>query len=459
MKKTCSVAILAAGKGTRLKLPVAKALAPIMGETLVDFVLKPLLDLDDQLNIGFVLGHKKEYVEKHLIKNYQDEFIYTHQEVQNGTGHALQCFLEQYPDAYNNNYLLVTCADTPLLTKDVFETLFSKIENHDALVLSFETQKPFGYGRVKKFEKGLRIVEEKDCDSMEKEIKEVNSGVYLFKTSYLKKHLSSLNNENASGEFYITDLFKESENVDSIVYKDQSIFLGVNDATQLETARKILQKRKIRQLQQKGVFFVAPETCYIDYSVEVGEGSRIEPNVFLKGNSKIGKNSLIENGVVINNSIIADSVHVKSYSYFEDSSIKSDAVIGPFARLRPGAELHEETKVGNFVEVKKSVLKKGSKVSHLSYVGDSEIGERSNIGCGFISCNYDGANKHKTTIGDDCFVGSDCQTIAPVTIESNSFIAAGSTITKNVPKDSFAIARSKQVTKEGRAKQFIKKKK
>ncbi len=459
-KKQCAIAILAAGKGTRLKLPVPKALAPILGETLLDFVLKPLSLLDKcNFKTGLVLGHKKAEIKEYVGSKYSDKkIIFTTQDEQNGTGHALQCFINDFPQSLEMDYILVTCADTPLLTKEVFETLFSKIDESDALVLSFIAKNPKGYGRIKKFDKGLTIIEEKDCEGQQRDIKEVNSGVYLFKTEYLKKHLKNLDNQNAAGEFYLTDLFKENEKVEAITYKDESIFLGVNDASQLEEARKILQKRKVLELQNKGVFFEAPDTVYIDDTVHIGSGSVIGPNVKIQGRVDIKENVEIEMGAILKDVEIATGTSIKAYSYLEDAKVGGNASIGPFARLRPGADLHAKTKVGNFVEVKKSVLKEGSKVSHLSYVGDAEIGKDANIGCGFITCNYDGINKHKTIIGDNCFIGSDCQMIAPIELGDNCFVAAGSTITKNMKEGDFAIARSKQVTKEDKAKQFLKKK-
>ncbi len=459
-KKKCTIVVLAAGKGTRLNLDIPKALAPLNGKKLVDYTLKACshLQSDLDLTIGFVLGHGKEKIQAHFDSLYDEKNIkIATQDVQNGTGHALQCYLDQYPETLDQDEIIVTCVDTPLITSEIYDLLINSNKEYNATAISFMTSSPHGYGRIYSEGSGFKIIEEKDCSEIEKEIKEVNSGLYIFKSSYLKKYIKSLDNKNKSGEFYLTDLFKFEENIQALNYKDEKIFLGINTLEQLELASKILNKSKVKELRNNGVIFKDSDNVYIEDDVDIKKGSVIHPNVFLYGTTKVGEEVSIEPGVIILNSLIEKGALIKAYSYIENAIVGQSSFVGPFARLRPQAELGENTKVGNFVEIKKSVLKKGSKVSHLSYVGDAEIGERANIGCGFITCNYDGEKKHKTIIGDDCFIGSDCQTIAPVKIEADSFVAAGSTITKDMPSGSFAIARSKQVTKEGRAKNFLKK--
>ncbi len=468
-KKQCGVALLAAGKGTRLKLPIPKAIAPLLGQTLMDFTLQELKSFSSwkghDFKTGLVLGHGKDLVEAHLEAHYPSEIKdksieVAHQKEQNGTGHALQCFFQELPHFWDYELTLISCVDTPLITKEIYEEMFQQFErdkNLQGVAVSFETD-PQGYGRIIRADKGFTIVEEKDANSMEREIREVNSGLYLFKTSYIKKYLNNLTSDNNAGEFYLTDLFKADENVKPIPYRDDSFFLGVNDPEQLEKVGDILKARKIKKLRAEGVYVEDSKNIYIDWDVEVGAGTRLSANSHIKTGTRIAEDVLVEPGCIIKNSIIEDGAQILGNSYLEDARVGKSASIGPFARLRPGADIGEDCKVGNFVEVKKAKLEKGAKVSHLSYVGDARIGEDSNIGCGFITCNYDGANKHFTDIGKGTFVGSDCQMIAPVKVGDNAFIAAGSTINKDVPDDGFAIARGKQETKEGLAKKYLKKK-
>jgi len=462
----CAVAILAAGKGTRLKLDEPKALAPLLGKKMIDFTLDSLEELKSVssnilFDIGIVVGHEKEKIMSHLDEN-DSGFHIAYQQEQLGTGHALQCFLKELPALYKSDYLIVTCADTPLITSDIYskmiETLQEKSELN-ALSISFAAKNPYGYGRIKRGDVGFQIIEEADASVSEQLIKEVNSGLYIFKTSYLKKHLTTLNNSNNSGEFYLTDLFQKGEKVDAVMYKDSSLFLGINTLEQLAQAKEQLRERKLREFQDQGVLIEDKKSFHFDWNVKLEKGVHIYPQVHAYGNVVIKSGSVIEPFNVIKNSTLNEGVKVFGHSYLEEAVIDKNCTVGPFARLRPGTSLEQEVKVGNFCEIKKSTLKKGSKVSHLSYVGDAEIGENSNIGCGFITCNYDGANKHKTLVGKNVFIGSDCQAIAPVEIGDNSFVAAGSTINKNVPEEGFAIARARQVTKEKMASKFRKIKK
>ena len=306
--------------------------------------------------------------------------------------------------------------------------------------------------------KGFHIVEEKDASDEIRKITEVNSGLYFLKTSYVLEHLKEIDSNNKSGEFYLTDVFKDGYNVKAHCFPEAEIFLGVNTLEQLEEAESALRSRKKRQLREAGVRFIDIAHCYIDSDVEVGEGSVIYPNTFITGKTKIGKNALIGMGAQIADSIVEDNAHVLAYSVLEGAHLHTKASAGPFARLRPGADIGPSAKIGNFVEIKKSVLGASVKVSHLSYVGDAFIGEETNIGCGFITCNFDGVHKHVTKIGKNCFIGSDSQTVAPVEIGDDCFVASSSTITKSMPNGSFAISRAQQVTKEDMAKRFIKKK-
>jgi bifunctional UDP-N-acetylglucosamine pyrophosphorylase/glucosamine-1-phosphate N-acetyltransferase len=353
----------------------------------------------------------------------------------------------------------VACADTPLLTEDVFQTLNDEIEKgFDAVCASFIEETPLGYGRIVRSNKGFTIVEEKDATDAQRKITEVNSGLYIFKTQYLNDHIFNIDSNNKGGEFYLTDTCKADANVKPLVFEDKRMFLGVNDLYQLSVADKYYRNTKMRNLLIEGVRILDMSHSYI-YTEEIGVGSIIYPNVHIDVDCKIGKNVTIEPGCIINNSIIEDNVHLKAYTYLTDSIVRNSAKVGPMSQLRPGSDIGEGSKLGNFVEVKKSKIAKNTSVSHLSYVGDAEIGSDVNIGCGFITCNYDGANKHKTIIGDGSFIGSDCQMVAPITIGKEAYIGSGSTVNKDVPDGAFAIARARQTTKEDMARKFIKKKK
>ncbi len=456
MSDKTSIVILAAGKGTRLKMEVPKPLAPLEDRTLVDFVIDAAKDLGD---IYLVTGHQKELVEDHFQKNWSSlgaKFV--NQKEQLGTGHAVRTYFEQNNSANTYEYTIIACADTPLITKEVLESLTREIKNgFDAVCASFVLKKPQGYGRIVRGEKGFKIVEQKDASIEEQSICEVNSGLYIFKTSYLKEHIFDLDTNNNSGEFYLTDTCKINKNVKALTFEDQDLFLGVNDLYQLAVAGIRLRKRNMMELLQKGVRVIDPSHTFIS-TTKIGVGSLLYPNVYIDSQSIIGKNVTIEPGCFIKNSTIEDGVHLKAYTYITDSIVRASAKVGPMSQLRPGSDIGEGSKLGNFVEVKKSVIAKNSSISHLSYVGDAEIGSNVNIGCGFITCNYDGANKHKTIIGDGAFIGSDCQMIAPIEIGESAYVGSGSTINQNVPSEAFAIARQRQVTKEGMAKKFIKKK-
>jgi bifunctional UDP-N-acetylglucosamine pyrophosphorylase / glucosamine-1-phosphate N-acetyltransferase len=463
MSDCISLVILAAGEGKRLKLKCPKPLAPIAGRKLIDFPLETALEFLSENNLSgevtLVLGHG---VEK--IKNYVDgknkRIKSVVQKNQLGTADAVTSYLDSVsPSEDKSDYTFVMCSDTPMIGEKDLSNIYTEIksQNLDGVAATFIAENPFGYGRILLSDKGFHIVEEKDADEETKKVQEVNSGLYIFKTSFLREEIKKISNKNKSSEFYLTDIFQDDKNVKSKCFEDEMIFYGVNDLEQLQRSERLIRWAHMRKLRDEGVRLIDLSHTYIDLDVSVQGGTCIYPNVFLEGKTHIGADCVIEAGSIIRNSTLHDNVVIKAYSHLEDSVVRSDASIGPYGRLRPGADIGEESKIGNFVEIKKSQLEKGVKVSHLSYVGDAEIGEDTNIGCGFITCNYDGKNKHKTTIGKNCFIGSDSQTVAPIEIGNDCFVASGSTINQPMEDGSFAISRPKQVTKSNLAKKFIKK--
>lgn len=462
MSDNVALVLLAAGKGTRLKSSTPKPLLNVLGQAMIDYVIESAQGFAKssavELLSGVVVGYAKEEVKAHL-DNHFSNLSFATQEQQLGTAHAVKCFFEQSLEATKFEYTLICCADTPLLTEQTISKIYTiaRAQNAKAVAATFRAKNPSGYGRIVRHRRGFEIVEHKDCDNEQLTINEVNSGVYLVKTKYLLDMLGKVGNKNASGEFYLTDIFKQNEDVHPIMFENSDEFFGVNDYTQLSYVRSKMQERKNEALMKAGVDIIDPKNTYIDWGVQVDSDSCIEPFVSLKGKSKIASNVVIGQSSIIINSGIGSMTKVLPMSHIEDSNIQSKCSIGPFARIRPNTQIADEVKIGNFVETKKSQLSKGAKVSHLSYVGDARIGENTNIGCGFITCNYDGKNKHQTVIGSNCFIGSDVQIIAPVDIGNDCFVAAGSTITHSLKDGDFAVARSRQETKAGLAKKFIKK--
>lgn len=462
-----AIIILAAGKGTRMKISTPKALVKTAGRSLLDYVLDASINFAKsnslEAEFGVVVGHKKELLEEwHSNHPHKEKIKLAWQKEQKGTADALKACFSEHPHLWNYEYTLVACADSPMIQASEFEQLFLELKNNPQLTgvaASFEVDEPKGYGRIIRSGEGFHIIEEKDASESVKTINEVNSGFYILKTDHVKNILSSIKNENKSGEFYLTDLFQDHFKVSAVKFSSSVPFLGVNTMEQLAQVTRFLVNRKLKAFMHDGVEFLNPESVHIDYEVEIGVGSVIYPNVTLLGKTVIGEKVIVESGAFIKDSKLENETQILANSYLEGALVQAKATIGPMARLRSGTEVGQQAKVGNFVEVKKSKLADNVKVSHLSYIGDAEIGENTNVGCGFITCNYDGANKHKTKIGHNSFIGSDCQVIAPIEIGNDAFLAAGSTITKNVPDGAFALSRSQQVTKEGGAKRFLKAKK
>ena len=438
--------ILAAGKGTRMKSSIPKVLHKVNGKPMLKLVTEVIENVGITKNI-FILGHKKEVVLEEM-KNIE----YVTQEEQLGTGHAILIAKDKI-EKYKED-ILITCGDTPLLKEETLKNLKKAFEEKklDCIVLSCKVKNPFGYGRIiKENGKITNIVEEKEATNEEKLIDEINTGVYIFKYESLIYAIQKIDNNNSKGEYYLTDAIKiltsENYNVDSFTIDDESEILGVNSKVQLAQASKISRDRKNIELMDNGVILIDPNTTYIEDNVEIGQDTVIYPNVTIQGNTKIGKNCEILGNTRIENSVIADNVKIEA-SVVEQSTLEEGVTVGPFAHLRPKAYLKETVHVGNFVEIKNATLEKGVKTGHLTYIGDAEIGENTNVGAGTITCNYDGKNKHKTKIGKNAFIGSNSIIVAPVEIGNDVLTAAGSVITKNIPDEALAFGRAKQINKE-----------
>ena len=447
-----SALILAAGKGTRMKSGLVKVMHPLGEKPMIAWPVKAARAAGAG-RITLVVGHQSEKVREHFAE--EDGLDFAVQEEQLGTGHAVAC-AAQFFKGFKGRILLL-CGDVPLIRPATLQTLLSVHEESRAAltVLTTRLENPHGYGRVVKGEGGevLGIVEEKDATREERAISEINTGIYCVEAEFLFAAVSGLKNDNAQGEYYLTDIVKRGAGLGkrcrSFTVSDTEEVMGVNDRVQLAVAAKVLRRRINEELMLAGVTIIDPDNAYIEEGVEIGVDTVIHPNVHISGPTTIGSGCVIEPSVVIRGCTIGNGVTVKAGSVMADSILHDCVAVGPMAHLRPGNDLGEHVKIGNFVEAKKVVMGEGSKASHLTYLGDASIGSNVNIGCGTITCNYDGVSKHRTVIGDDVFVGSDVQFVAPVTIGRNSLIAAGTTVTRDVPPDSLAIARAPQVNKEG----------
>lgn len=438
--------ILAAGKGTRMKSELPKVIHEVNGIPMISKLIKVLEILKPEENI-LILGHKKEEV----LKVVGEDADYVVQTEQLGTGHAVLQAKDKLED-YDGD-VMVLCGDTPLLREETLEELYKFHRDTDSVttILTSIYDNPFGYGRIVK-ENGLvkAIVEEKEADAEIKKIKEVNAGVYCFKGRELFDALSKITNNNEKGEYYLTDVIGiqvgEGKKVQSFVLNDNIEILGVNSKVELAQASKVLRDRKNIELMEKGAILIDPSAVYAEEDVKVGRDTVIYPGVVLQGKTVIGDNCQILGTTRIIDSTLGDNIKVES-SVIEESILEEGVTVGPFAHLRPKSHLKEKVHIGNFVEIKKSTLEKGVKAGHLTYLGDAQIGEDTNIGAGTITCNYDGKNKFKTVVGKNSFIGSDSMLVAPVIIGENALVGAGSVITKDVPDNSLAVSRSKQIIK------------
>lgn len=446
--------VLAAGQGTRMRSKLPKVLHKVLGKPMLQHVLDACSGAGIEKNV-VVLGHKAEVVEQKLDQNVQ----VVYQREQLGTGHAVMQ-AKGILDGFMGN-VLVLCGDTPLLTK---ETLIQLINHQQekgakATILTAQLDNPTGYGRIIRSSAGnvLKIVEEKDADELEKKVAEINTGAYCFDAKLLNSLLGQLTTANAQNEYYLTDVIKllvqQNELVEGLVIKDPEEASGINNRMQLARAEQVMRQRKLEELMAEGVTIIDPVTTYVEAQVSVGMDTVIYPMTFLEGQTVIGENCVIGPGTRIIDAKLANNIIVNNSNVLE-SEIADNCNIGPYAYIRPGTILLEDVKVGDFVEIKKSIIGKGSKIPHLSYVGDAEVGTAVNIGAGTITCNYDGFNKYKTIIEDGAFVGSNTNLVAPVTIGAGAITGAGSTITHDVPENSLAVERAKQRNIEGWARKF-----
>jgi bifunctional UDP-N-acetylglucosamine pyrophosphorylase/glucosamine-1-phosphate N-acetyltransferase len=451
-----AVAILAAGKGTRLKSSHPKVLHEVGGKPLLAHVIAAATQIVPASDVYAIIGHEAERV-RQAVGHTGVNFVL--QEEQRGTGHALMLARDALAPY---DHVIVLSGDAPMITSATLRRLRDfHLENQAAMtLLSTDLSIPTGYGRVlrmaAKSNHVKAIVEEKSATRAQKKLREVNSGFYAFAVKHLRAHIGDLKTDNAHREYYLTDMaaiFRRAKlKVLALKTTDSTEILGSNTRAEMVEIDALLRLAKCRQLMEAGTTIFYPQTCVIDADVVVGADTVIEPFVQLLGCTRIGGDCRIHSYSVIQNSDIGDGVIILPGSILDEARVGQSAVIGPYSHLRPGSEIGAGAHVGNFVETKKVKLGKGSKANHLTYLGDAEIGAGVNVGAGTITCNYDGVHKHKTQIGDGVFVGSDSTLVAPVKIGRGAYIGAASCITENVPEDSLALGRARQTTKEGWAK-------
>ncbi len=448
--------ILAGGQGTRMKSPLPKVLHPVAGIPMITHIIQNCRKSEIE-EIRVIVGHGQSLVKSVLESLNVQTFIQTEQK---GTADAVKS-----ADLNSiSGHVIIMNGDHPLIKSNDLKNFLSEFKDQklDLAVVTVELVKPGSFGRiVRQNGQLISIVEAKDASADTLKIKEVNTGIYIAKAEVLQKYIPQVQNNNSQKEFYLTDIvdlaLTNNLKVQAILSSNTDVAHGVNTQLELSLATQKIYNRHREKLMESGVIMLDPQTAYIEEYVVIGPGSVVYPNVFLRGKTAFGAFCVIESNCFISDSVIGDSVHIKAGSYIEQTVIQNKASIGPYARLRPETTIGEAAHVGNFVEMKKVQFGKNSKASHLTYLGDAEIGEDVNIGCGTITCNYAAdKKKYKTKIGDRVFVGSDSQFIAPVTVESDSIIASGTTVTKTVPAGALALSRTPQVNKEGYAKKFKK---
>lgn len=449
--------VLCAGRGVRMNSERSKMLHEIAGVPICVWPVEVLSTVAQSENIVAVVGFQAKQVQEAIAARFP-RTNFAVQSEQKGTGDAVKIGISQIPKSAET--ILVIGGDTPLLTKESLNQLLKSQKDSGAKVAMFVTEqdKPFGYGRIVRDIDGQVscIVEEKDATIEQRKIAEVNSGIYAFDGDFLRQEILHVTNANAQGEFYLTDLIQRARElfgskaiVTQMISKEEAA--GVNDRIQLSECEYAMRQRINQGWMRHGVTMVDPSATYIDAKVILRTDVTLHAGVTLQGTTRIERNVIIGEGCVVTDSLIGEGAHLHPYSVIEGAMVGKNANVGPFARLRAGSVLEEATRVGNFVEMKKTTLKRGSKANHLAYLGDATIGENCNIGAGTITCNYDGYKKYQTIIGDGSFIGSNSTLVAPVVIGEQSYVGAGSTVTKDVPSDALALSRARQENKLGYA--------
>ena len=441
--------ILAAGKGTRMNTNLPKVMQPLGGHTLISHVIKTAQKNSKKITV--VVGHQKDLLKEHII-NIDPQIQTADQNDQLGTAHAVKTAGDMIE---KDERVLVLYGDVPLISSKTIKALINS--GQECTLLSMKLKDPTGYGRIITDEQNLalRIIEQKDASEDERKIQEVFTGILLIDGSLLKSSLNKINNQNAANEYYLTDLVEilsEKGVRINCIQADPDEVLGANNKLELHGLESILRKMSAEKLLEQGITLLDASRVDVRGEVEAGKDCSIDVNVILEGKVTLGDNVTIKSNVVLQDVSIGDNSTIESFSHLSSASVGANCNIGPYARLREGSEIGDNAKIGNFVETKKTKLGDGAKANHLAYLGDAEIGDKTNVGAGTITCNYDGTNKHKTTIGKDSFIGTNSSLVAPVNIGEGAYVGAGSVITKDVPNDALAVGRGKQVIKEDWAK-------
>ncbi|WP_353893347.1 bifunctional UDP-N-acetylglucosamine diphosphorylase/glucosamine-1-phosphate N-acetyltransferase GlmU [Proteinivorax hydrogeniformans] len=448
MDKSVAAVVLAAGKGTRMKSKKSKVLHTILDKPMLEYIYDALDGIKTK-KVVTVVGHQKDQI----IDRFDNRSDFVTQDEQLGTGHAVmqaEGKLKDFP-----GHVLILCGDTPLLTSKTLKKLtdYHLDGGYEGTILTAHQQDPSGYGRVIRGEQNnvTSVVEQKDATESQKKIKEVNTGIFIFKAKTLFKLLKNVENNNAQGEYYLPDVLKimieNQMDVGAMQMEDSTEMIGINDRVMLQHAQKVMQNKINLELMQEGVTIIDPESTYISPECRIAQDVTVYPMTFLKGNTMIEEGAVIgPNATVVNSKIGRNTVVVQSQ--VQDSEVRDDVQVGPFTHIRPKCVVSNKVKLGNFVEIKNAKVGEGSKASHLSYLGDCTVEEGVNIGCGTITVNYDGRNKHHTLIKKGAFIGSNSNLIAPITVGEDGFVAAGSTVSKDVPSESLVIARGRETVKK-----------